>query len=339
VTSPVRRAGAFALVGSLALVVPLASTLDEPAYATVAAIGPFMLVAAGALTVNPGGVCFELFARPGDRAASERNPIGLLLAGRLLFEYLGWQDAASVVRDAIAGTLADGLLPPGVRHGNARGTPVSVETFADAVVERLDPSAEEPGSGGVRSSAEERAAIKGAIASLHNALFEDELAPADVTLNQLLDEDEEADVSLPEVGINFYYWRRWSVERRLEVLLHELAHVDEDPGEPDHGDEFYERLVELTELAAEWQPELEAVLGDPLDFDRVVRLVVEPVHEETIEPDRDSVAERRRELRDGERRRRGGRRASSRSGRLATPWRPPGEVCRASYPVIGSPDP
>ena len=66
-TSPVRRAGAFALVGFLALVVPLAGTLDEPAYATLVAISPFMLVAAGALAINPGSVLFELFARPGDR--------------------------------------------------------------------------------------------------------------------------------------------------------------------------------------------------------------------------------------------------------------------------------
>jgi len=82
VTSPVRRAAAFALVGSLAFVVPLASTLEEPAYATVAAIGPFMMVAAGALFVNPGGLFFELFARPGDRRDRKLYGLaGFALAG------------------------------------------------------------------------------------------------------------------------------------------------------------------------------------------------------------------------------------------------------------------
>jgi uncharacterized protein (TIGR00297 family) len=67
VTSTVRRASAFALVGSLALAVPVFTTIDEPAYATVAAAGPFLAVAAFALTVGADTAAFELFARPGDR--------------------------------------------------------------------------------------------------------------------------------------------------------------------------------------------------------------------------------------------------------------------------------
>lgn len=66
-TSAIRRAGAFALVGCLALVGPWLLGIEEPALATLAAIGPFLLVAAIALVVNPGSVLFELFARPGDR--------------------------------------------------------------------------------------------------------------------------------------------------------------------------------------------------------------------------------------------------------------------------------
>jgi len=67
VTSPLRRAAAFALVGSLALVVPLVDRIQEPAVATIVAIGPFLLVAILALTIDPGNSLFEVFARPGDR--------------------------------------------------------------------------------------------------------------------------------------------------------------------------------------------------------------------------------------------------------------------------------
>ena len=67
VTSTVRRAAAFALVGSLSLVAPVFTAVDDPAYATVAAAGPFLVVAAFALTVSADSVAFELFARPGDR--------------------------------------------------------------------------------------------------------------------------------------------------------------------------------------------------------------------------------------------------------------------------------
>jgi len=67
VTTALRRAVAFALVGSLALVGPWMLGVQEPAVATVAAIAPFLLVTAFALTVSPNSVLFELFARPADR--------------------------------------------------------------------------------------------------------------------------------------------------------------------------------------------------------------------------------------------------------------------------------
>lgn len=230
--------------------------------------------------------------------AARENPTGTILSGCLLFEFLGWEDTAAVIRDALSRTLADGLLPRELYRRTARGTPVSAEPFADAVIERLTVDSRPPGAGGVRTSHDEREEIRRVIAGLYSIVFEDQLSPRDIELNQLLDEDEEADVYLPEVGLNFYYWRRWSVERRLEVLLHELAHVEEEHGERDHGDEFYDRLVELTELAADWEPELESLFGEPIDFDQVYRYIVESIHEETIEPDLERVQTRCQTLRD-----------------------------------------
>jgi len=67
VTSPVRRAVGFALVGTLALVVPLVDSVSPAWLATVGAVAPFVAVAALALTAVDSGPLFELFARPGDR--------------------------------------------------------------------------------------------------------------------------------------------------------------------------------------------------------------------------------------------------------------------------------
>jgi uncharacterized protein (TIGR00297 family) len=67
VTTPVRRAAAFALVGCLAVPGPWALGVREPAIATVVAVGPFLLVAGFALLASPGSTLFELFARPQDR--------------------------------------------------------------------------------------------------------------------------------------------------------------------------------------------------------------------------------------------------------------------------------
>ncbi|MFB6165616.1 MAG: TIGR00297 family protein [Haloarculaceae archaeon] len=66
-TSTVRRAGAFALVGMLSLVVPIATRGTGPATATIVGTAPFILVAALALYAFDEGPVFELFARPGDR--------------------------------------------------------------------------------------------------------------------------------------------------------------------------------------------------------------------------------------------------------------------------------
>ncbi len=66
-TTPIRRAAAFTLVGLLAFIVPVAGRIDDPALATVVAIGPFLVVATLALSVSADSVFFELFARPGDR--------------------------------------------------------------------------------------------------------------------------------------------------------------------------------------------------------------------------------------------------------------------------------
>lgn len=239
-------------------------------------------------------------ARPEEQGPdpdSGTAPMSLLLAGCLLFDYLGWEDAATALRTAVSTTLAECAGPQAGVGSHSCSELESASAFADAVVSRLDEPRRESGAGGVRSTPTERASIQQAISTLYNAVFADELTPEEVELNQLMSEDEEADVSLPEVGINFYYWRRWSVERRLEVLLHELAHVEEEDDERDHGDEFYDRLVELTEIAAEWEQELEEVFDEPIDFDRLRQLVVDSAHEETIETDIDDVESRKQWLR------------------------------------------
>ena len=88
VTSTVRRAAAFAVVGLLSVTVPLAEGLEDPALATVVAAGPYLLVALLALTVLSEGPLFELFARPGDRrrlvAAGLINRSGGVLVFQLL---------------------------------------------------------------------------------------------------------------------------------------------------------------------------------------------------------------------------------------------------------------
>jgi uncharacterized protein (TIGR00297 family) len=63
----VRRAGAFAAIGSLSLGVPILSEAFSRPVATVMAAAPFFGIAVLALYFLDEGALFELFARPGDR--------------------------------------------------------------------------------------------------------------------------------------------------------------------------------------------------------------------------------------------------------------------------------
>lgn len=102
VTSTVRRAVAFALVGTLALFVawvagggaaivgPIASTLGigRSTVVTILATGPFALIAVAALTVDDDGAVFELLARPADRQHGRLYGLAgfsLAVAGLTLF--------------------------------------------------------------------------------------------------------------------------------------------------------------------------------------------------------------------------------------------------------------
>lgn len=81
-TATVRRAGGFALVGTLSLSVPAIAAATRPAIATVAAPAPFIVVAVLALYVVEEGSLFELFARPGDRRDGRLYGLaGFALAG------------------------------------------------------------------------------------------------------------------------------------------------------------------------------------------------------------------------------------------------------------------
>lgn len=254
-----------------------------------AGVTPSVTVGDGHLLASP------LHGSEPPAGSDESTPVATIRAGCLLLEALGWDDAAGVVRDAIEATLAAGLLTPDLARQTARGEIVSTATFTDRIVDHIRSPPDRGRVGGVRTTAAERATIREMIVGLYNVLFEDQLRADDIQLNQLRAEDEEADVYLPEIGINFRYWRHWSVERRIEVLLHEFAHVENY--DDNHEPSFYDRLVELTDIAADWQPELEAVFGQTIDFAVVKRHIVESVHEETIEPDIESVQQRKRILR------------------------------------------
>ena len=65
------------------------------------------------------------------------NPSSVLLSGALMFEHLGWQDAADDIVAAVEATIADGIVTYDFARLTEGATEVKCSEFAAAIVDRL----------------------------------------------------------------------------------------------------------------------------------------------------------------------------------------------------------
>jgi hypothetical protein len=96
-------------------------------------------------------------------------------------------------------------------------------------------------------AAETHPEIEARIVGLYNVVYDDGITRADIDFYEVEDAHTEGEVYLPEFGLNVDLWREWSTEKRVEVLLHEFAHTENY--EDDHHPDFWDRVVERTEIA------------------------------------------------------------------------------------------
>ncbi|MFB6106397.1 MAG: isocitrate dehydrogenase (NADP(+)) [Halobacteriaceae archaeon] len=66
------------------------------------------------------------------------NPTAMILSGRIMLEYLGWNDAADLVRDAVEATIADGRVTYDLERQIEGGEKLATSEFAEAVVEEIE---------------------------------------------------------------------------------------------------------------------------------------------------------------------------------------------------------
>jgi isocitrate dehydrogenase len=66
------------------------------------------------------------------------NPTAMILSGRIMLEYLGWEDAADLVRDAVEDTIASGKVTYDLHRQIEGGTKLATSEYADAVVEAIE---------------------------------------------------------------------------------------------------------------------------------------------------------------------------------------------------------
>ncbi|WP_348611974.1 isocitrate dehydrogenase (NADP(+)) [Halobaculum rarum] len=65
------------------------------------------------------------------------NPTAMILSGREMLDYLGWSDAADLVRDAVEQQISEGRVTYDLERQREGATKLATSEFADEVVERI----------------------------------------------------------------------------------------------------------------------------------------------------------------------------------------------------------
>ena len=62
----------------------------------------------------------------------------MILSGREMLDYLGWSDAADLVREAVEETISSGKVTYDLHRQIEGGEKLATSEFADAVVENIE---------------------------------------------------------------------------------------------------------------------------------------------------------------------------------------------------------
>ncbi|WP_135821349.1 NADP-dependent isocitrate dehydrogenase [Halostella litorea] len=112
--------------------------------------GDYLSDAAGAqiggLGIAPGGNFGKarMLAEPVHGSAPKRagqnmaNPTAMILSGRLMFDYLGWGDAADLVRDAVEETISSGKVTYDLERQIEGGEKLGTTEYAEAIIENIE---------------------------------------------------------------------------------------------------------------------------------------------------------------------------------------------------------
>jgi isocitrate dehydrogenase len=127
----------------------LTRTGEYDVIATMNLNGDYMSDAAGAqiggLGIAPGanfghGRCLAEpvhGSAPKYEGEDKVNPTAMILSGREMLDYLGWDDAADLVRDAVEQTIVDRTVTYDLHRQIEGGEKLATSEFADAVVETI----------------------------------------------------------------------------------------------------------------------------------------------------------------------------------------------------------
>jgi isocitrate dehydrogenase len=128
----------------------LTRTSDYDVIATMNLNGDYMSDAAGAqiggLGIAPGANFgrTRCLAEPVHGSAPKHadkdkaNPTAMILSGRLMFEYMGWDDAGQLIRDAVEESISSKKITYDLERQIEGGEKLATSEFAENVVENIE---------------------------------------------------------------------------------------------------------------------------------------------------------------------------------------------------------
>ncbi|MFB6173219.1 MAG: isocitrate/isopropylmalate family dehydrogenase, partial [Halobacteriales archaeon] len=100
----------------------------------------------GGLGIAPGANFGDarVLAEPVHGSAPKRagqdmaNPTAMILSGRLMFDYMGWKDAADLVRDAVEETISAGTVTYDLARQREDAEKVGTTEYAETIVDNIE---------------------------------------------------------------------------------------------------------------------------------------------------------------------------------------------------------
>jgi isocitrate dehydrogenase len=75
---------------------------------------------------------------PKHAGKDKANPTAMILSGKLMLEYIGWDDAADLVHDDVEGQISEHRVTYDLERQVEGGVKLSTSEYADEVVERIE---------------------------------------------------------------------------------------------------------------------------------------------------------------------------------------------------------
>jgi isocitrate dehydrogenase len=66
------------------------------------------------------------------------NPTAMILSGRLMFDYLGWDEASDLIRDAVEETISEGLVTYDLERQLEDAEKLATSEYTDEIVAKIE---------------------------------------------------------------------------------------------------------------------------------------------------------------------------------------------------------